>query len=136
MKSLTILITLLLAMALSINNLNNEIKITVSNISSAEGKIMIGLYTQDNFMKAPLQHATATIRDGKATVTFTEVPNGTYAVIAHHDSNDNDRMDFEPSGMPKEDYGTSNNPFSMGPPNWNESKFEVTDKQVSLEIRF
>lgn len=97
---------------------------------------MIGLYTQNNFMKEPVQSATASIKEGTATAVFKEIPKGAYAIIAHHDANNNDRMDFESSGMPKEDYGTSNNPFSLGPPNWEESEFEVSDQPLSVQIRF
>lgn len=113
-----------------------QISVTVANVSGSEGKVLIGLFTAENFMKKPLQTATAEIENGKATVTFKDVPKGTYAVIAHHDANSNGKMDFEASGRPKEDYGTSNNPFSMGPPNWDEAKFEVAEEALSLEVRF
>ncbi len=35
------------------------------------------------------------------------------------------KMDFEANGMPKESYGVSNNKMLMGPPTWQESKFEI-----------
>lgn len=113
-----------------------QITVTISNVSSDEGKVLVGLYNQEYFMKEPVQSATASIEEGTATVVFKEVPKGAYAIIAHHDENNNRRMDFESSGMPKEDYGTSNNPFSMGPPDWKESEFQVSDEPLSLEIRF
>ena len=50
--------------------------------------------------------------------------------------NDNDKMDFQPNGMPLEDFGASNNVMRMGPPMYEDSKFQVTDKDVSLEIKF
>ncbi|MGB1284878.1 MAG: DUF2141 domain-containing protein [Polaribacter sp.] len=45
-------------------------------------------------------------------------------------------MDFQPNGMPMEDFGSSNNVMVMGPPQYESSKFAVTDKDVSLEIKF
>ena len=45
-------------------------------------------------------------------------------------------MDFQPNGMPLENYGMSNNPMNFGPPEFDQAKFEVSDKDVTLEIRF
>ena len=45
-------------------------------------------------------------------------------------------MDFAANGMPLEDYGASNNNMSFGPPNFDLAKFTVSDKDVSLEIKF
>lgn len=137
MKLFSILFAILAFVLITPNNqATTEITVTISNISTGEGKVLVGLFTQDEFMKKPVQSATATIENGKATVNFKDVTQGTYAVIAHHDANDNGKMDFEATGMPKEDYGTSNNSYSMGPPNWNEAKFEVGELPVTLDIRF
>jgi uncharacterized protein (DUF2141 family) len=38
--------------------------------------------------------------------------------------------------MPKEDYGASNNVMNFGPPQYEDSKFIVSDKNVSLNIKF
>jgi uncharacterized protein (DUF2141 family) len=53
-----------------------------------------------------------------------------------HDANDNKRMDYQANGMPMENYGTSNNALAMGPPQFSDAKFDVTDKDVDLTIRF
>ena len=53
-----------------------------------------------------------------------------------HDENDNQRMDFEDNGMPKESYGMSNNPRSFGPPIFDDAKFDVDKDDVKLSIRF
>ena len=45
-------------------------------------------------------------------------------------------MDFQPSGMPMEDYGASNNIMTFGPPSYNNAKFTLTDADLSLEIKF
>ncbi len=45
-------------------------------------------------------------------------------------------MNFYENGIPKESYGTSNNVILMGPPNFESSKFEVSDKDLTLEIKF
>ena len=114
-----------------------SLDVAVTNATSDEGTVEFGLYTKDTFMKAPpAQAKTSTIKDGKAQVVFENIEPGTYAVIAFHDANGNEKMDFETNGMPKESYGTSNNVMTMGPPNWEDSKFELKEKSTSIEIRF
>ena len=87
-------------------------------------------------MAKPIKAENATIENGKSVVTFKEVPAGEYAIICYHDKNNNDQMDFTPQGMPLEDYGTSGNVVSFGPPTFENAKFTVSDKNVSLEIKF
>lgn len=100
------------------------------------GSLIAGLYDEATFMKsAPLQGVDTEILEGYATVTFTNVTPGTYAISLFHDKNGNKIMDFEPNGMPKEAYGVSNNNMSMGPPQWSDAKFEVGSTPVNLEIR-
>ena len=140
--------TILFTIALAISTLflkaqTNEVvliegtTITVTvPVSSTEGNVIFGLYDENTFMKAaPIQGLEGEIVDGKATVTFTNVAPGTYGISLFHDKNGNKQMDFEPNGMPKENYGVSNNIMSYGPPQWNDAKFEVTDEPLELDIR-
>lgn len=102
------------------------ITVTVPNVTSAEGAVLFGLYNEVTFMKAPpIQTAKGEIVDGVAKVTFTNVTAGEYGITCVHDVNNNQKMDFEENGMPKESYGVSNNNMSFGPPMWNDAKFEV-----------
>ncbi|MAD98350.1 MAG: hypothetical protein CMB99_13585 [Flavobacteriaceae bacterium] len=109
---------------------------TVVNVLSDEGKVGFALYNKETFMKQPIQAKDAKIVDGKSTVVFENVPAGEYAILCYHDKNGNNRMDFEPNGMPLESFGASNNVMSFGPPNYDDAKFTVSDKKVSLEIKF
>jgi uncharacterized protein (DUF2141 family) len=138
-----IILTIALSLTVLITNAQTEITagqgqdITVTVPTSAtQGTIKVGLYNEATFMKAgPLEGLTGEIKDGKAAVTFKNVAAGEYAISIYHDKNDNNQMDFAPNGMPKEDYGSSNNDMSFGPPNWTASKFNVEDKALSMEIR-
>lgn len=111
------------------------ITVTVDKIKNNNGKMLFALHTEDTFMKKkPIQATGSTIEGNKVTITFTNVPKGAYAITCVHDENDNGQMDFEESGMPKEDYGMSNNPMSYGPPQFDPSKFMVADKNITLNI--
>ncbi len=114
-----------------------NINISIDNVSSNEGKVILSLHSIDTFMKAPgIQTLESTIENGKVSFTFKNVPAGTYAIMALHDVNENGAMDFEDSGMPKESYGMSGNDMSFGPPTFSGAKFEVTDTELDFDIRF
>ncbi|WP_298518500.1 DUF2141 domain-containing protein [uncultured Kordia sp.] len=111
------------------------ITVTIDKIKNNTGKVLFALHTESTFMKTtPVQTAGSKIEGNTVTVTFTNVPKGTYAITCVHDENNNGQMDFEASGMPKEDYGISNNPMSYGPPQFDPAKFDVKDSDVTLKI--
>ena len=141
MKTILISITLILTSYL-LNAQSDQkipldgitIKVTVP-VKSSEGSVIFGLFDENTFMKAaPLQGMESEIVDGKATITFTNVVPGVYAISVLHDTNGNKQMDFEPNGMPKEMYGISNNVMSYGPPLWSDARFEVGNEPLELEI--
>ena len=115
---------------------NHSVEITVVNATSDKGTVNFALYNKANYMKEPVQGKVSKIVKGKSTVVFENVSPGEYAVICFHDKNSNEKMDFEVNGMPLEDYGATNNVMNFGPPKYDDAKFEVADKNVSLEIRF
>lgn len=114
----------------------NTITVTVVNATSDAGKVVFALFDKDGFLKVPLQGESAEITNGKSIITFENVPEGEYAITCYHDKNNNGKMDFSPQGMPTEDYGASNNIMTFGPPQYYNAKFVVSDKDVSLEIKF
>lgn len=117
-------------------DVSNGITITVTvPVPSDKGQVVVGLYDEATFMKAaPLQGLESDIIEGIATVTFTNVLPGTYAITLFHDKNGNKQMDFEPNGMPIEMYGVSNNVMSFGPPQWSDAKFDVENEPLSFDI--
>lgn len=139
----TIIATLVITLSTFILSAQTEIKtetngttVTVTvPVTSNKGTVYAALHNEDTFMKQGLIDAEGIVKDSKATITFENVAPGTYAVLLFLDMNGNKKMDFEPSGMPAEMYGVSNNIMSYGPPIWSDAKFEVTDAPVKMEIR-
>lgn len=139
MKTLSLFIALIISTTISFaqTEKSHDITVTIENISNSRGHVIIGLHTADSFMKSDgIQNTESKVKDGKVVVTFKNVAPGQYALLALHDENDNKRMDFEPNGMPLESYGISNNPMLMGPPTFTDGKFEVTDKNIDVTIKF
>ncbi|MFN4763369.1 DUF2141 domain-containing protein [Gillisia sp. Q332] len=139
MKYLILFITLFVStFAFSQSENTSTVTVSVNNLSSNEGCLLMGIYTEMIFMKsAPKYTAKGDIKNGSATITFEGVPPGTYAISGFHDLNGNNKMDFEPGGKPGEPYGISNNKVNPnGPPVWEDSKFEVSREPLKMEIIF
>lgn len=139
----TIILTIILAICNFISQAQHQngidITVTIDNIKNNNGYVLLGLHNQETFMNksiSALDKKQTTIKNGEITVTFKNVIPGDYAVMAIHDENANNQMDFEPNGMPKEAYGMSNNEMSFGPPVFSDAKFTVSDKNLTLNIRF
>lgn len=140
MKTLTLFITLVLSVTLTNaqeENKGQTITVTIENITNNNGHVILSLHTENTFMKAPgIKMEKSEIVDGKVTVTFKNIEAGTYAVMGLHDENDNNRMDYEDNGMPKESYGMSNNPVNYGPPQFASAKFDLKNENLDLKIIF
>ncbi len=138
MKTIAVLIALLLSqLFFAQTDTSPEILVSVENIKEDSGKILFGVYSENTFLKAaPEFRAQSKIVDGVASATFKDLPPGTYAISCFHDKNDNSQMDFEPTGMPLEPYGVSNNKIDYyGPPQWSDAKFELEDKSINMTIK-
>ena len=142
MKIVTSIFALVIAFQAYIANPTSEktekksITVIVPNVSSNKGTVNFALYNKKTFMQKPLQALVSKVSDKRSKVVFTNVEPGEYAVICFHDANSNKTMDFQENGMPLEDYGVSNNAMNYGPPQYDDAKFVVTDKDVTLEIVF
>ena len=109
---------------------------TLNEAKAETVNIKFALYDKKTFMLAPLNAKVGVITKGVTAVVFENVKAGEYAIVCYHDSNDNNKMDFDELMMPKEDYGVSNNPQLMGPPTFDAAKFTVENKSLDLTIKF
>ena len=113
------------------------LQVTISGLKSDNGSVMAALYkTKEDFLNKEFKGEIVTIKNKIAYVVFKEVPKGEYAVSFVHDENNNKKMDTNFLGIPKEDYGCSNNARGfMGPPKYKDAKFLLEDnKNISIKI--
>ena len=83
--------------------------------------------------KGIIQGVIEDVGVGNATYTF-DLPNGTYAIGIFVDTNYNNKMDRNFFGVPKEQYGFSNDAKgSFGPPSFKDASFTVSG-DMKLEI--
>ena len=115
------------------------LKLTVENIQSEEGNIMIALYkSKDNFLNEEnvYKSAVLTAQTPRVHFTFEKIPEGDYAMAVFHDKNGDGKMNFKLFIIPKEPYGFSNNvkpKFSK--PSFEDARFEVkgnTEVEIAL----
>lgn len=115
----------------------NTVTVTISNLENNEGKVFVSLYnSEDSFLGKGYKSTFSKIKNNGCEVVFKNVPNGIYAVSFFHDENDNNKMDTGMFGIPKEDYGCSNNAKGfMGPPKWEDAKFSIQNESVTQHIK-
>lgn len=134
-------IIIILLLSITIVTLQSKesynITVNVEGLSNSKGKIMMGLYSSEKeFLKSSYMDVITTINEKKSSVTFNNVPQGIYAISFIHDENDNGKIDTNFMGIPKEDYGCSNNARGfMGPPKWKDAKFNLkSDKTLQIQL--
>jgi len=114
-----------------------SLTVNIEGFSSNDGKVLIAVYNEKReFLKKRFKGAMSKITDKKAMYVFEGIPKGEYAVSIFHDKNDNNKMDTNFFGIPKEDYGCSNDATGfMGPPKYDDAKFQLTaNKTIKINI--
>lgn len=136
--AIALFISLMIFAQTATNKPEEGISVTVSavNALSDNGTVKFALYDEENFMKQPIVSKSASEENRKSIVVFENVPQGNYAIICFHDENNNNLLDFDENGLPKESYGLSNNTMYFGPPEFESAKFEVKSNALILEIKF
>ncbi len=113
------------------------ISVTIPKIATNKGKVYFALFNSNEgfVQRVAYKIAIGEIKENKTEVLFKNIPKGEYAITCYHDANENKKMDFD-GMMPVEDYGSSNNPQLFGPPQFEASRFEVSETDLQFEIRF
>ncbi|MDR1420322.1 MAG: DUF2141 domain-containing protein [Treponema sp.] len=84
--------------------------IRVENAEPGKGHLMVGLFNNENsFPDDYYAGQRIPVTDRLMIVTFTDLPEGMYAVSVYQDNNGNEQLDKNIFGIPKEKYGFSNN---------------------------
>ena len=112
-------------------NAQNTIEVEIINFASDKGVAQIGLFnTESSFLDKVYKGKEVKIKNQKAVATFTDIPDGTYAISVFHDKNKDEKLNTF-LGIPTENYAASNNaPSKFGPPKWKDAKFEVRNGEI------
>jgi len=120
-----------------------SIVVNVSGLNSDEGVARIALfndkekYSKDKGSAAEaFQKEAVPIKDKAASHTFSNVPYGDYAIKVYHDEDNSGTFYTGAFGMPKVQYGFSNNAKgAFGPASFEKAKFSVQVKEVTQNIQ-
>jgi uncharacterized protein (DUF2141 family) len=121
---------------MGLHNLFAEtLTIQVENAEPGKGyNILVGISDKaEGYPDKSFTWQTVPVTDKTVTVVFTDLPKGTYAVSLYQDTNDNEKLDSNAFGIPKEKYGFSNNTMM---PSYRKNQFEFTqDMTITIKLR-
>jgi uncharacterized protein (DUF2141 family) len=108
----------------------------VQGINKAKGELRIAMFdSKDAYTKEPVYAVVLPVDDDKVEWTVPNLPFGEYAIAVYHDKNTNGKLDTNFLGIPKEDYGFSNNARGkFGPASWEDAKFSVSESTFTHQI--
>ena len=130
------LLATLLLQGLPLSASADTMTVTVNNIKKA-GEIHVAVYDNAKAFEADrgekggaapgiTEGTIQMVEPGSVTYIY-ELPPGTYAIGIFHDVNLNNKMDNNFFGVPKEQFGFSNNARALfGPPNFEDAAFVLS----------
>ena len=112
------------------------VQVRVDGVSNDKGVVHVAVCDEATFLKECRLNATAPAKAGSVTIDVPNVPAGTWAVLAYHDENGNQKLDQNFIGIPKEGYGFSNGAKNMfGPPSFKEAAMAVGEGTVAATVK-
>lgn len=113
-----------------------DIQVRITGIEEPEGFIRVTLFPQSKKNQFPqpedVKQLVTEAKTEGVSVAFKDINTGTYAISVLHDKNNNGEMDTF-LGIPQEPYGNSGE-YTRFKPDYEDSKFEVTNKNLTIDI--
>lgn len=116
-----------------------EVRLTALDPSRGGGPIQIALWNaESNFMRSGnwIRGATVPIAERDIPVLFADLPPGTYAVSAFHDTQSAGTLRRGTFGIPIDPWAVSNGGSPLLPPSWRRAKFSVTEGTAVISLDF
>ncbi len=139
MKTLvkTVIVSTIFALISTVTFAQNKyiISATVKGIQKREGKIIATIsndienFPQGGGIKSVIAEVT---KEGEVTLKFEGILEGKYAIVLYQDLNGNSQIDMN-GQIPAEPFGFSNVTMLMGPPNFLQCAFDLTENK-NIEI--
>jgi uncharacterized protein (DUF2141 family) len=109
------------------------LSVSVKGVLNTNGHIIVSVCDKQRFLK----HCALSV--SSVTARLDDVPTGRYAISVLHDENDNQKMDRNFIGIPKEGYGFSRDAKVVaGPPSFDDAAFDVAAApgEQTLSLRY
>ena len=100
-----------------------SLKIVITNLENNEGRVILDFKDGHN---KEIKAFYEKIVNKQCIITINNLKPGKYSFKYIHDKNNNNKLDTNLIGMPKEGFGFANNALKkFGPPDFQETVFEV-----------
>jgi uncharacterized protein (DUF2141 family) len=115
--------------------------VQVEGVNSQGGNVGVLIFNSTKGwpedVKAALKDVVVPAHPGVVTVRIEKLPAGIYAIAAGHDVNLNHKVDKNFLGVPKEQWGMSNNPHALvKPPSFTTAQFELKgDAEIRIRMQ-
>ena len=109
-----------------------SLEMEINNLESNKGLVYIRTLSEN---ENPVIVGTSPVINFSSEISFDSIFPGKYAIQFFHDENENQKMDFNLIGIPKEKFGSSNDvkPI-LGPPKFEKMLFEIyEDKKIVMK---
>ena len=109
-----------------------SLEMEINNLESNKGLVYIRILNEN---ENPVIVGTSPVINYSSEISFDSIFPGKYAIQFFHDENENQKMDFNLIGIPKEKFGSSNDvkPI-LGPPKFEKMLFEIyEDKKIVMK---
>lgn len=116
-----------------------ELELDVSGLLAGQGPLMVAAFADPSqWLRKPIAVTRALpeqIRDGRATVRLTDLPDGPVAISLFQDLNGNGRLDTNPVGMPLEPFAFSRQAQGQfGPPKFQDAVLEAGVRRHAIQL--
>ena len=116
-----------------------NVKVIIEGVRSKKGKLVIAIFNdQESFKRRkPINKVVLNKSEIKGNEIAFNLESGIYGISVLDDENDNNKMDYNFIGIPKEGFGFSNYYHEgLSKPQFDKFKFEINNrKAVLIEIR-
>jgi len=136
------LFTSILIFSLQTIKAQNEtftLTVEIFGLKNNTGKVFLAIFdNEQTFLKTnkEVNGMSVIIENNKAMAQFRGLKKGEYALSLFHDKNNNNMLDKNLIGIPKEPYAFSNNATGIfGPPSFKDSKINLNaDKTIAIKL--
>ena len=118
-----------------------KLSVVFKGVKNSKGKILVWLFNSEEGFptnpKAAMKSISVTLAESAVPrVEILDLPPGFYAVAAAHDENDNQKLDTNFIGIPREGVAASRDAKGgMGPPKFRDAVLEISENK-EIEVTF
>lgn len=111
-------------------------KLKIEGVEKNGGKIYISIFNSEFTYKAREAYLSFSLdADNEAVTKELNLPAGQYVFSIYQDGNDNQKLDTNMVGIPREKFGFSNYDGKNAPGSFNRHKVEINDEKNEVVVK-